>query len=416
MEATRLDFRPFRAWRYDADKLNLSEVIAPPYDVISPAQREALYAKSPFNVVRLILGREPNFYENAAALWQDWSGEGVLIQESRPAVYLYEQTFHHPWDERPLNRLAIVGVLKLDESGAVLRHEATFDAPKKDRLLLLEKTKTNLSPIFGLYQNSTGLGDLFSIFQRKPPLFQARDDEGVVHRGWAIEREGDQKLIQETLLSEKILIADGHHRYETALNYQNQMHRQFPRLSGEQPFDFVMMALVASGDEGLLVLPTHRIVRSLAPSSEEELFKKLGEHFDLSPHPEKEIFSALLARAGNELVLGVVFQKRGSFLLQLKGHDSARYPVEASLLNHLVFDHLWGLGAERRQKLIEYTHASREAIDAVRRGKAEAAFLLRAPQIDTIRKLAYAGGRMPEKTTYFYPKLASGLLFYHHGS
>lgn len=426
MNPTSFDFRPFRAWRYHPGRVELSRVIAPPYDVISPSEQEALYAKSPFNVVRLILGKEADFYEHARKCWEEWVRKGILVQDEKPALYLYEQVFRHPWDSRPLRRLALVGILKLEETGAVLRHEATFEAPKKDRFLLLEKTKTNLSPIFGLYENPEILSTLSALSRAEAPLFEARDDQGVLHRGWAVQKKEDQKAVHEALAGEKILIADGHHRYETALEYRRRMRQKFPSAPPEAPFDFVMMALAASGDEGLLVLPTHRIIRSLAPLSEKDFLKQLSQHFDLRPHPDQKVFQALLARPETEKVFGGVFREAGSFILSLKNIETTRrllpsgkspiwYEVEAHLLSHLIFDVLWTPPSEKRQGLVAYTRSSEEAIQAVREGRAEAAFLLRTPRVDTIRKLAYAGERMPQKTTYFYPKLASGLFFYHQG-
>ena len=150
MSTQKADFRPFRAWRYSPEA-DLSKVIAPPYDVISPAEREALYAQSPFNVVRLIFGKEPDFYDEAGRRWKDWRARKILTQDMRPAFYLYEQSFRHPLTQRALRRTAAVGVLKLEEPGAVFRHETTFEGPKKDRLSLLEKVEANLSPVFGLY-------------------------------------------------------------------------------------------------------------------------------------------------------------------------------------------------------------------------------------------------------------------------
>ena len=409
----KLDFRPFRAWRYDSLKVETSRVIAPPYDVISPSEREALYASSPHNVIRLILGKEPDFHERAARLWQEWTREGILVQDKLPALYLYEQNFKHPLDARPLSRTAVVGALKLEEPGAVFRHEATFDAPKKDRMLLLEKTRTNLSPIFGLYRDSSRLTPLFSSYRKQAPLSEAHDNQGITHRLWALFKEEDQKLIHEVLASEKILIADGHHRYETALEYRRRMRKKFPNAPDETPFDFVLMALVAANDPGLLVLPTHRIIRSLETVTEEEFLGRLGKHFEMTPLSDGKLFPVLNEQPREDKVFGVVV-KRGNFLIRFKKGEEAS-KIEANLLSHFIFDRLWGLPAERRGGQIEYTRFTEEAIRAVRDGRAQAAFLMRAPEVDTIRQLAYAGERMPEKTTYFYPKLASGLFFYHHG-
>lgn len=426
-ERLKADFRPFRGWRYNPLRVNLGQVIAPPYDVISPAGRQTLYAKSPFNVVRLILGKEPDFYEQARLRWETWSREGVLIQEAQPAIYLYEQTFTHPSSGARCRRTAVMGLLKLEEQGAVLRHEATFKGPKKDRFLLLEKTKTNLSPVFGLYRDPDKVvASLSATYRTKPPLFQVQDDEGVTHQGWAIEDKSDQKILREALGRGEILIADGHHRYETALEYRRQMRKKFPLSPRETPLDFVLMALVESEDEGLLVLPTHRILRSLGLSSKSAFLERLRAHFEFLPHPEKELFGVLDARPEEERVFGGLFGEEGSFLLRLKHLEGIRpllpggkppiwYEVEANLLSHFVFDVLWGNPRQERESLIEYTRFWEEAVRAVQEKKAEAAFLLRSPKIDAVRKLAEAGERMPQKTTYFYPKLASGLLFYHHG-
>ena len=421
----KIDFRPFRAWRYNPAKVGLDQVIAPPYDVISPTERDALYEKSPYNVVRLILGREPNFYEQARQCWENWSREGVLVQDDRPAYYLYQQSFRHPGDSRPLVRRALVGILHLDSAGSVLPHEATFSAPKKDRFLLLEKTKTNLSPVFGLYQDAKGsMEKLLSSLQKATPSFEARDPEGVTHEVWKIEAEPLQKTIREVLSSKKILIADGHHRFETAQEYRRQ--RRGHGGGGEMPFDFVMMALVADEDQGLVVLPTHRVVRSLGNQAPAEFLRKLKENFEFSAVKEEELISRLSKAPPEKIVFGASLGPAENFLLTLKSLDTLRsvlpsgkppvwFRVEANLLGHFVFDGLWGLSSKEREGLVEYTRSVEEALRKVHEGKAAAAFFLRPTRVDTIRELADTGERMPQKTTYFYPKLASGLFFYHHG-
>lgn len=421
------DLRPFPAWRYNPARVDLSQVMAPPYDVISPAERETLYAKSPFNVVRLILGKESDFYEQAGLRWETWSREGILIQDRRPAFYLYEQVFKHPLNSRSLRRRAVVGVLKLEEEGTVLRHEATFEAPKKDRLLLLEKIQTNLSAVFGLYRDPPKVvSALSAAYAKKPVLFQAQDDEGVTHQGWAIEDKNDQKILRETLGRGEILIADGHHRYETALEYRRQMRKKIPLSPREAPFDFVLMALVESEDEGLVVLPTHRLIRSLGSSSKTAFLERLRAHFDFIPTPEGELFKAMEARGDGEKVFGGLFGKEGSFLLKLKnlepiqsllppGKPPIWYEMEVNLLTHFIFQELFGNSCKEVEGLVDYTCFWEEAVRAVQEKKADAAFLMRSPKIDTVRELAEAGERMPQKTTYFYPKLASGLFFYHHG-
>lgn len=428
MSETTLNFCPFRAWRYSTSQVELSRVIAPPYDVISEKEREVLYARSPFNVVRLILGKEPDFYDSARRFWEAWREKGLLIQDNTPSFYLYEQVFRHPIDLRPVRRLALIGILNLEGDERVLRHEATFEGPRRDRLRLLEKTRTNLSPIFGLYRDSGGvLNKIFSAYRKLPPLFQAREDSGDLHQGWAVECKEEQKTIQKVIAPEKILIADGHHRFETAVEYRKRMRQRFPQTPSGAPFDFVMMALVAFDDEGLVMLPTHRLLRSFGSLSKEAFLEKLSPYFDLLPTPERRLFPDLHQRPRSEKVFGGIFGKDQSFLLRLKkdpeslpaplsqGKPLFRYETEAHLLTHFIFDTLWRISGEERQNLVEYTHSWKEAVQAVREGKYAAVFLLRSEEIETIRKLAEGGVTVPQKTTYFYPKLASGLFFYHHG-
>lgn len=424
MEKTGADFRPFKSWRYNPKQVALEKVIAPPYDVISPLQRDALYERSPYNVIRLILGREADFYDQASGRWKNWTEENVLTQDSRPAIYLYEQTFIHPLTERVHTRLAILGVLKLEEPGAVFRHEATFAGPKKDRLSLIEKVKTNLSPILGLYADpQKTAAKSWATHKTKPALFEATDDLGVIHRGWAIENKDEQERLRKILSQGKILIADGHHRYETALEYKKQMRKSNPSPE-EAGYDFVMMALVASEDDGLWVLPTHRMIQSLAPLSGHEFVERLQKYFDLVPLASEKIFEMLNTQPTHERYFGLVL-KEGGFIMRLKnlrdiraqlphGKPEIWYEIEVNLLSHFIFDVVWHVPEEKRLGVIEYTHFDKEAVQSVQQGKAEAAFLLRSPSVDTVRKLAYAGERLPQKTTYFYPKLASGLFFYHH--
>ncbi|MBI2167285.1 MAG: DUF1015 domain-containing protein [Candidatus Omnitrophica bacterium] len=418
------DFRPFREWRYEPRREELSRLIAPPYDIISSPEQNALYQRSPYNVVRLTLGREANFYDEAARRWKEWREQGILVQAKRPAFYLYEQTFKRPADGRLLRRTAVVGILKLENSSAVLRHEATFRGPKQDRTLLLEKTRANLSPIFGLFPDSQkALASVAGALKGKPPLFEASEEDGTLHRGWAIEGESDQKKIQALIAQNRILIADGHHRYETSLEYRNALRKKFPKTPQDAPFDFVLTALVAFEDPGLVMLPTHRVLSSLGPSSKEEFLERLRKHFDCIPCAPEKLAAEVERRPKSEKVFGAAFAGKENFLLRLKSLDSIRkflpggkpslwYEVEANLLNYFIFDVLWGLPESERQSLIEYTHASGEALERVQREAAEAAFLLRPPEVREVHQLAEAGEKMPQKTTYFYPKLADGLFFY----
>lgn len=420
------DFRPFQAWRYEPRREEISRVLAPPYDIISSPEQNALYQRSPYNVVRLTLGREANFYDEAARRWREWREQGILVQAKRPAFYLYQQTFKHPVTGRLFVRTAVVGILKLENSSAVLRHEATFSGPKQDRTRLLEKTRANLSPIFGLFPDSQkALAFIVEATEGQPAFFEASEEDGTLHRGWAVEGESEQEKIHALIAQNRILIADGHHRYETSLEYRNAMRKKFPGTPADAPFDFVLTALVAFEDPGLVMLPTHRVLRSLGPSSKEKFLERLKEHFDCVLCSGETLAAELERRPKSEKVFGAVFAGKESFLLRLRDPDSIRkflpegkpalwYEVEANLLNHFIFEVLWGLPESERRDLIEYTHASGEALERVQAGTGEAAFLLRSPEVREVHQLAEAGEKMPQKTTYFYPKLADGLFFYSH--
>ncbi|MBI3307571.1 MAG: DUF1015 domain-containing protein [Candidatus Omnitrophica bacterium] len=429
------DFRPFQAWRYDPKTVPLSEVIAPPYDIISPDGQEKLYQKSSYNCVRLILNKiEPSDneansrYTRARDFFQAWRSQNILIQDQNPAFYLYCQTFRDPHCGEKRERFALLGVLKLEDfdQGIVIPHEKTLSKPREDRRKLLETTHTNFSPVFGLYDDSReNLHSFYLKIAAASPAFEAVDEEGVSHAVWLIQDGNQIEEIRQKLSRQKIYIADGHHRYQTALEYARaKRSAESAGLEEEKPYDFVYMALVGFHDPGLLVFPTHRIVRSYPGFDPVKAFEALSKFFKIEAiSPEKLDEKALQASQGPAFGL---FMGDQAYLLSLNtqsawkgsmpaGKPDVWYQLDVNILGHLIFSNLWNLPEKDWESTVGFTQSVSEMQNLVKGGKAAAAFMLRPPRVEILRDMGRARELMPQKSTYFYPKLASGILFYHHG-
>ncbi len=438
--ATQLDFRPFRAWRYDPKKNAPASVIAPPYDVISPAEQKALYAQSPYNCVRLILNEEEpgdheqrNRYTRARDFFQDWQRQGILVREPAPAFYFYEQEFRHPITGSAQKRAALLGLLKLEpfEKGIVIGHENTLAGPKQDRRRLLESTRTNFSAVFGLHEDAEGqILEAAWKAAKDRPVMEASDEKGVGHRLWVLKDPRDTEKIRFAMSSRKVYIADGHHRYQTALDYARRRRlEENPPAGQDQPYDFVLAALVAFQDPGLAVLPTHRILLPYGGWDEVKTLEVLKKYFELEPAPpaqlKKWVEEDMTPESSqNRTRFGFVTSK-ASFLLSLRDFKAVRERMPAgtsetaarldvNVLAHFVFADLLNLPSEKWEAQLRFTRYADEALEKVRSGEAAAAFLLWPPKAEVLREMGKTGELMPQKSTYFYPKLASGLVFYSH--
>jgi uncharacterized protein (DUF1015 family) len=389
----------FCALRYDPVRVgDLAAVVAPPYDVISPAQQDALYGRSPYNVVRLILPRESERAEAAAATLRAWMASGVLARDPAPALYFYSQEFSLKDGSRH-RRDGVLCRLGLEEfgTGVVRPHERTFPGPKADQLALLRATGAYLSPIFGLYARPRErLRDVAGV--AGDPLIEIVQDHREVHRVWRVDDAAAVARVSAALTPETIFIADGHHRYETALAYRAERGAAGPRS---------ILAFVSNmEEEGLLVLPTHRLLRvplRLAPAALEE---RLRECFAVEP------LEAVTPRPAG--AIDVVLPDRR---LRLRARVAAtaclvHLPpsvrrLDVALLHVAILEPVLGAGSRD----LEFTHDDDEAVEAVASGRSTAAFLLNPPTVAEVRAVCLAGELMPEKSTYFYPKLASGLVF-----
>jgi uncharacterized protein (DUF1015 family) len=395
-------------------------VIAPPYDVISPAQQQALLERDPHNIIRLELPQdEPgdddarNRYTRAAELYREWLAAGVLCRDEEPCLYVYGQRYEV--DGRRAQRLGLMGALKVEpyEAGVVLPHEQTFPKHKEDRFRLLSAARAQFSPIFGLYSApECGVRGVLARHAAAPPAVTALDHEGVEHRLWPVADRAFAEWAAGVFAGRQVFIADGHHRYETAIRYRDHRRAETPD-APESAFDFVMTFLVEMEDPGLVLLPTHRLVRGGLPEPE-VLRAALTPFFAV-----EEGVSLVEADSLGHHQIGVVWPdgsvwhltlRDGSAVERLdKEHSAAWRDLDVVLLHRLIFQELLGLD---EHESIVYARDPEEARTRVISGEFAAAFLLPFPRVDELKAVAGAGDRMPEKSTYFWPKAVSGLVIH----
>lgn len=424
MSALAQRIEPFRALLYNQRLVgSLASVVAPPYDVIGPERQAQLYERSPYNVVRLELSRDSDRYQSAARMLHRFLDQGVLVRAAKPAIYLYTQIFRH--DGRVLSRDGFVARFRLEEfsRGHILPHERTFPAAKEDRLRLLTATQTNMSSIFGLYSGEHAeLDRLRERAKSGEPIAEVTDDLEIKNQLRVIEADDEIAIIQRALAAPRVLIADGHHRYETALEHRRQRRAADSNPTTLKPYDYTMMTLVACNDPGLVILPTHRVAHRLKADAMESFEERAGELFVIERSSDRALLRAKLAEAGRG-ALGVALKgKKALYLMRLKDRSAIALrlggapeevrQLDVSILHALVFDGIFGLGAEeiRSGGNIEYTIDASSALDAVSSGAADGAFLMNPPSIRDVERVSDAGATMPEKSTYFYPKLLTGLV------
>jgi uncharacterized protein (DUF1015 family) len=425
---------PFRGWRYDVAQVgDLSDVTCPPYDVIDGEFQEKLYEQHPCNVIRLELNRdEPGDagpdekYRRAADFLRRWIHQGVLIQEHEDSLYAYHQVFN--WEGRHYTRRGFLARIRLERfgEGKVYPHEQTMSGPKADRLKLLEACQMNLSPIFGLYPDEENAvqAPLEHALPAITPL-EASDHLGVVHRLWPVSSHSLIEQVRGQLRDKPVFIADGHHRYETAINYSDGLIAAGKLAGPDSPPNFVMMMFVGMSDPGLVILPTHRLVSGLAPLTKEDLKNALGKHFALEPVGQgaaaaRETWE-LIAADGGQDVLGLGTTRDGSWTLARLTDGSPMKTLApeqsddwrglgVSLLHKLVLEHLLKPHHAGGPKC-RYVHQVDEVIGAQAAGDVPLACLVPPAQIEHVEQIAARLEKMPAKSTYFYPKLQTGLVF-----
>ncbi len=430
---------PFAALHYNSQAVPLSEVIAPPYDVLSSADQDALYQRHPANIVRLILNRETpydtdtaNRYARAAEFLAQAREQNVIVQDDAPAFYEYLQQFPHPLHpEQQVVRTTLFVALQLEpyENGVVLPHEETISKAKTDRLNLMRATHANPEPIYGLYQDldNSLVKQLRMARKTAPPLLEAEySGPGAAgterHLLYAHHSAETVEAVQRFFEQKRIWIADGHHRYETALNYQREQRAARSGAEGALPCDSILIGLSAFEEPGLVVLPTHRMVKNIAPALLEEMEQKLAQWFDVR-HVTHEEARAWIAQPSADSRRFAILRSADALALTLKtpalpkeiecgNQREAWRALDVSILQILVLDNTLGIAWQELAHTpnIGYTRDDAAAQAAVQGGEYQLACLLQNPAVTDIREVAADGDKMPQKSTYFYPKLYSGIL------
>lgn len=435
------DIRPFRAFRYDSSRVNPAQVLTQPYDKINAALQERYYASSPYNLVRIILGRHEendnpanNVYTRAAAHFRDWRDTGVLRQDPAPSIYAYAQRFSRPGlskdaAKQEIERRGFIALGHLEDysSGVVYRHEQTLSKPKADRLDLLRATRAHFGQIFMLYEDAGGIESTLDTGAEAD--VSATDDYGVAHRLWKISDPEVIGAVQAAMRDKKLIIADGHHRYETALNYRNECRAEGQsRGTAEDSHEFVMMTFVNMNSPALVILPTHRVVHSL-PSFDEEEFRKSARRFfdvdEIDPELDSTRASAMLRECGRAGTTMLAATRTRTFFLHhpnpnaasvFAGQSLRQQALDVVQLHKGLLENVLKLSEEsiRNQQNISYVRDADEALAQVRGegGKANIVFLMNPCRTSQVRDIAFGGEVMPQKSTDFYPKLLSGLTIY----
>jgi uncharacterized protein (DUF1015 family) len=412
------ELKPLRALHYNLQRTRgLQTVIAPPYDVIDERQREELEARSPYNVVRVDLPRgNGDRYENAAKQLAEWERDGVIVRDMVETIWLLAQEYTGP-DQVNRIRHGILARVRVEEygQGKVRPHERTHPGPKEDRLRLTRATRANLSPIFSLYDDPEGVvSSSVEQYISQPPFGEATETDGTLDRLWRIEDGGVISSIAEALTSTELLIADGHHRYETARQYAEEV-------GGEGPHRYVLMCLVALQDPGLTVFPTHRLIGGLKTDQYETLAYALRDNFDVAALPDT---SALEPEADGELRLGYIDSHfKRPYMLTLKSqeladaalpdHGAPYRRLDTAVLEAMILKGTLGMSDEQIDRLegLRYARDKNEALGLVERGDYDVAFFMAPLPIEQVRAVAATGENMPPKSTYFFPKVPTGLVF-----
>jgi uncharacterized protein (DUF1015 family) len=412
------DVQPLRALHYDpAVAGRLADVVAPPYDVIDAAQRAELLGRSPFNVVAVDLPQgDPDPYADAREQFESWQLQGVLVRDQEPAIWAHTQDYTGP-DGRTLTRRGFFCRVRIEEygPGRVRPHERTHPGPKEDRLRLTRATRANISPIFSLYSDpEQGAWEALGPATGEQPWGQVTDGDGTTHRIWRVADPDAIAAVQRATSGAELLIADGHHRYETMQAYAEE-------IGGEGEHRYILMCLVALEDPGLTVFPTHRLVNRLDPARQEALAEALRRDFEVTEVPLEQL--APEPRVG-PLELGYIdSHSQRPFRLRLKdqaiadaalpGRSQAYKQLDTGVLEALVLKGALGLSDDDISHFngLFYARDTAEALAMVRSGEYDAAFLMRPTPVQQVRDVAAAGENMPPKSTYFFPKLLTGLLF-----
>ncbi|MGH9542754.1 MAG: DUF1015 domain-containing protein [Terriglobales bacterium] len=440
--------RPFAAYRYDLGAVDAADVVTQPYDKISAEMQKRYFERSPYNFVRIILGEklssdnaQNNVYTRAARYLEDWIASGILRKDPEPAVYPYTQTFTLTGESHALTRRGFIALGRLEDykRQVVFRHERTLAGPKQDRLELLRATQAHFGQIFMLYSDPAQTTEAALFARATTPILEARDEYGTIHRLFREADAGVLAKLQAAMAKRPLVIADGHHRYETALAWRDEQRARLPQVADSRdgaPWDWAMMTFVNLDAPGLVVLPTHRVVHGMPAWDAAAAAERLRRYFAVEAvagawNQAWPQLREALARAAGEARPALAAALGGGnshppalFFLRLREdldldaelpayHEQQR-SLPVLLLHELILDRSFGIDAEavRRESHLRYERDARAAHQAVASGQAQAAFFLHSVTPQKVRDVALAGAVMPQKSTDFFPKLLSGLTFY----
>lgn len=405
--------QPFHPYRYTSKAGDLNHLVTQPYDKISPAMQQRYLAASPYNLVRVILGERfatdsesDNVYTRAAAYLESWIAEGVLAREAEPAIFAYTQEFTVPGTEERLVRRGFIAIGAVEDysAGVVFRHEHTLAGPKKDRMEVLKHTRAHFGQVFMLYPDPAGEIDaMLAPFEQSAPGAVVTDEHGTIHRVWRIADPPAVAAIAKAMADKKLLIADGHHRYETALAYRNANPRS-------EDARWVMMTLVNMHSKGLKILATHRVLQNVPGFDVKTLAGKAGSRFRVSQLDSLAALERKWAEPHEGLARIGVAAPAGLWLFEAERGNR----LVLDLLHEDIFGALLGITPEavRDESYLRYVRGAGAAMEEVSSGRAQAAFLVEPVGMDETARISFGGGVMPQKSTDFYPKLLSGLTIY----
>jgi uncharacterized protein (DUF1015 family) len=437
------EIRAFRAYRYNTERVAPADVLTQPYDKITPAMQERYYAANPYNLVPIEKGRttpedspENNVYTRAAAKLQEWIAADILKRDATPAIYTYAQEYSVPGTNTRRTRRGFIGLGRVEDyaAGVVFRHEHTLAGPKADRLELLRQTRVQTGLLFMLYDDpQKQIDTILEVQGRAAPTVELQDEYGVMHRLWPLTDAVLIERISTAMGMKKLVIADGHHRYETALTYRNESRERDAAKNPDAPYEFAMMALFNTRASGLTILPTHRLIRNVVDFDFEKFRSQAAKYFDWYGYPfssaeeRQESFKEFtheLERQRPRHAIGVYAGGGAFYLFALKrGLDleqtlpkvsPAQRGLDVVLLHKLLIEKCLKITAEAvtAEQNISYVRDINEAIAAVDRGEAQMACLLNPVRVQEVVDIALGGDVMPQKSTDFYPKLLSGLVIY----
>jgi uncharacterized protein (DUF1015 family) len=422
---------PFRGLFYNEKKIrDLAKVVAPPYDVVSPDEQERLYKKSPYNFIRLDLNQEPDSYQSVAQMLTEWQAQGILVRDDVPAIYYLTHRFRLKNGEEK-TRQGFFALTELQDfsTGKIRPHEKTHPTPKQDRLKLMLASNAQLSPIFMLYSEPKQMVNriLAMAVEGMPAFMEVDQDNGDRCRLWRITDAAVINKLEQQLKDDWLLIADGHHRYEATLAYRDHMRSAEP-WNGREAFTYIMAYFANIDDPNLVILPTHRLVRGFAPKPFMELEAALEKHFHVEQYPKtadgrSSFVKALTSAAKKYRVIGASFKRDPRYLiLRLKNKRMLQSlakdlsgplrDLDVSTLHLLILGQILGLSAEQQAsgENIRYTQDEESALQALEKEDYQAVFILTPPKVEEILAIVSSGEKMPQKSTYFYPKLLSGMI------